>query len=209
MKIGRILFLMSALAFSQAGMANHQASDKNSAADKMWVLDVDKQLEYCHKQVGRALDELRQKDGSYDFSMEPRNILKGDRQKGWNCRKAAEGYTESLKETSDDLVPLWDMDDPRGVKGGAPKDASAACVVADALLELQQYVGGEKGEEYKLFALQSLAQLSTERYQSGKKNVAFLMHSTGHHPAGSEIDASIIYADYYYLEALMRAKALK
>ena len=36
MKIGRILFLMSALAFSQAGMANHQASDKNSAADKMW-----------------------------------------------------------------------------------------------------------------------------------------------------------------------------
>ena len=88
MKIGRILFLMSALAFSQAGMANHQASDKNSAADKMWVLDVDKQLEYCHKQVGRALDELRQKDGSYDFLMEPRNILKGDRQKGWNCRKA-------------------------------------------------------------------------------------------------------------------------
>ena len=48
-----------------------------------------------------------------------------------------------------------------------------------------------------------------DRYQSGKKNVAFLMHSTGHHPAGSEIDASIIYADYYYLEALMRAKALK
>ena len=42
--------------------------------------------------------------------------------------------------------------------------------------------------------------------ESGKKNVAFLMHSTGHHPAGSEIDASIIYADYYYLEALMRAK---
>ena len=100
------------------------------------------------------------------------------------------------------------MDDPRGVKGGAPKDASAACVVADALLELQQYVGGEKGEEYKNFALQTLAQLSTDKYQSGKKNVAFLMHSTGHHPAGSEIDASIIYADYYYLEALQRAKAL-
>ncbi len=58
------------------------------------------------------------------------------------------------------------------------------------------------------FALQSLAQLSTPKYQSGKRNVAFLMHSTGHHPAGSEIDASIIYADYYYLEALMRAKKL-
>ena len=125
------------------------------------------------------------------------------------AQKVTDIYIKRLKETSDDLVPLWDMDDPRGVKGGAPKDASAACVVADALLELLQYVGGEKGEEYKQFALQSLTQLSTDRYQSGKKNVAFLMHSTGHHPAGSEIDASIIYADYYYLEALMRAKALK
>ena len=82
MKIGRILFLMSALAFSQAGMANHQASDKNSAADKMWVLDVDKQLEYCHKQVGRALDELRQKDGSYDFSMEPAQYPEGRQTEG-------------------------------------------------------------------------------------------------------------------------------
>ena len=59
MKIGRILFLMSALAFSQVGMANHQTTDKKSAADKMWVLDVDKQLEYCHKQVDRALNEMR------------------------------------------------------------------------------------------------------------------------------------------------------
>ena len=47
-----------------------------------------------------------------------------------------------------------------------------------------------------------------DRYQSGKKNVAFLMHSMGHHPACSEIDASIIYADYYYLEALNRAKKI-
>lgn len=121
------------------------------------------------------------------------------------AQKVTDIYIKRLKETSDDLIPLWDMDDPRGVKG-APKDVSAACVVADALLELQQYVGGEKGEEYKQFAIQSLAQLSTDKYQSGKKNVVFLMHSTGHHPAGSEIDASIIYADYYYLEALNRAQ---
>lgn len=123
------------------------------------------------------------------------------------ARKVTDVYLRRLHETSDDLIPLWDMDDPRGIE--APKDASAACVVADALLELQQYVGGEKGEEYRQFALQSLAQLSTDKYMSGNKNVAFLKHSTGHHPAGSEIDASIIYADYYYLEALLRAKKLK
>ena len=122
------------------------------------------------------------------------------------AQKVTDIYLKRLRETSDDLIPLWDMDDPRGMK--APKDASAACVVADALLELQQYVGGEKGMAYKDFALKSLAQLSTPKYQSGKRNVSFLMHSTGHHPAGSEIDASIIYADYYYLEALLRAKGL-
>lgn len=123
------------------------------------------------------------------------------------AQKVTDIYLKRLRETSDDLVPLWDMDDPRGL--AAPKDASAACVVADALLELSQYVGGEKGKSYRDVALQTLAQLSTEKYQSRGRNVAFLLHSTGHHPAGSEIDASIIYADYYYLEALLRAKAMQ
>jgi unsaturated chondroitin disaccharide hydrolase len=51
-----------------------------------------------------------------------------------------------------------------------------------------------------------LADLITSRYQCDRESVAFLKHSTGHRPAGSEIDASIIYADYYYLEALLRLK---
>lgn len=122
------------------------------------------------------------------------------------AEKVTDVYLRRLRETSDDLIPLWDMDDPRGK--AAPKDASAAAVVASALLELQGYVGGEKGNAYREFALQSLRQLSSEKYQSRRRNVAFLLHSTGHHPAGSEIDASIIYADYYYLEALLRAQQL-
>ena len=84
----------------------------------------------------------------------------------------------------------------------------AACVVADALLELCNYVDGAKGQYYKAAATKMLAELSTPEYLSGKRNVSFLLHSTGHHPAGSEIDASIIYADYYYLEALLRLKNL-
>jgi unsaturated chondroitin disaccharide hydrolase len=120
--------------------------------------------------------------------------------------RATDIYLKRLRATSDDLIPLWDMDDPVGSR--ASKDASAACVVADALLELQQYVGDDKRQEYLDFALQSLAQLSTPKYQSGKENVAFLLHSTGHRPAGGEIDASIIYADYYYLEALLRVRDL-
>lgn len=120
------------------------------------------------------------------------------------AQKVTDIYLKRLRETSNDMVPLWDMDDPRGET--APKDASAACVVASALLELCQYVEEEKGEEYFAGAADMLADLSTEKYQSRDSNVAFLQHSTGHHPAGSEIDASIVYADYYYLEALMRLK---
>ncbi len=124
-----------------------------------------------------------------------------------HAQKVTDIYLKRLQETSDDWVPIWDMDDPRGKK--APKDASAACVVASALLELQQYVDAEKGRYYRETAKNMLADLSSDKYQSRDKNCAFLLHSTGHHPAGSEIDASIIYADYYYIEALLRLKTLQ
>ena len=120
------------------------------------------------------------------------------------AQKVTDIYLKRLKETSNDWIPIWDMDDPRGQE--APKDASTACVVASALLELCQYVKGEKGKEYRTAAESMLRDLNSDVYQSREKNVAFLMHSTGHHPAGSEIDASIIYADYYYIEALLRLK---
>ena len=122
-----------------------------------------------------------------------------------HAQKVTDIYLKRLHETSNDWVPLWDMDDPRGLQ--APKDASAACVVASALLELEQYVDADKANVYTQAAESMLRDLSSDRYQSRDKNVAFLLHSTGHHPAGSEIDASIIYADYYYLEALLRFRA--
>ena len=150
------------------------------------------------------------------------------------AQKVTDIYLKRLRETSDDWIPYWDMDIPEigqlknlqldncnGQEGNCEivnskilegssvplgravklKDVSAACVVASALLELDQYVPS-KG--YREAAINMLRDLSTDRYQSRDKNVSFLLHSTGHHPAGSEIDASIIYADYYYIEALMR-----
>ena len=120
------------------------------------------------------------------------------------AQKVTDIYLKRLRETSDDWVPLWDMDTSDDSKF---KDASAACVVASALLELCQYVDGEKQAAYRSAAIKMLVDLSSDKYQSRGKNVSFLMHSTGHRPAGSEIDASIVYADYYYIEALLRLKA--
>jgi unsaturated chondroitin disaccharide hydrolase len=107
-----------------------------------------------------------------------------------------------------DGIPYWDCDDPS--IPDAPKDASAAAIAASALLELSTFMNDDilKGN-YKNAAVSLLTKLSTSNYLSGKKNQAFLLHSTGHKPKGTEIDASIIYADYYYLEALMRLRKME
>lgn len=109
-----------------------------------------------------------------------------------------------LKNLPKDYIPYWDFNDP--AIPNAPRDASAACVVASALLELHTYLPEEKGRKYKDAAVRMLESLSSEKYQSRASKPSFLLHSTGHKPAGSEIDASIIYADYYYIEALLRLK---
>ena len=120
------------------------------------------------------------------------------------AQKVADVYLERLPK---DLVPYWDFNDP--AIPDAPRDASAACVVSSALLELSTMVANrEKAKTYRQKAEAMLKELSSPRYQSGDVNNAFLLHSTGHKPNGGEIDASIIYADYYYIEALLRAKKL-
>lgn len=70
-------------------------------------------------------------------------------------------------------------------------------------------MGGEKGKAYLAQAETILSTLSSAEYQCREKKHAFLLHSVGNMPAGSEIDASINYADYYYLEALRRLKSLR
>ncbi len=119
------------------------------------------------------------------------------------AQKVADVYLNRLPE---DYVPYWDFDDPS--IPDAPRDASAACVVASALLELRQYVDDAQAKRYEDSARKMLASLSSNDYKAPADNAAFLLHSTGHHPAGSEIDASIIYADYYYIEALHRLAEL-
>ncbi len=108
-----------------------------------------------------------------------------------------------LKDLPCDAIPYWDFSAP-GIPD-APRDASSAAVVASALLELCDFVEPAKGAEYKAAAVKMLTSLSNS-YQCGDEKVAFLDHSTGHHPNGSEIDIPIIYADYYYVEALLRYK---
>ena len=112
-----------------------------------------------------------------------------------------------LNRLPDDLVPYWDFDDP--AIPDAPRDASAAAIVASALLELSTFVDGAKGGTYFDSAKAMLGSLSADYHAGPTGSTALLKHVTGHKPNGSEINTSINYGDYYYLEALLRLKKMK
>lgn len=107
-----------------------------------------------------------------------------------------------------DKVPYWDYDAPD--IPNAPRDASAAAIMASALIELSQLDRSEEAPGYLEFAEQQVRSLSSPTYLAEKgTNCDFvLMHSTGHLPGNSEVDVPLSYADYYYVEALMRLKKL-
>ncbi len=105
-----------------------------------------------------------------------------------------------------DQIPYWDFNAPD--IPNESKDASAAAITASALLELSTFTKDRKlKREYEDKAMKMITEL-TNRYQSRFVNSALLLHATGHKPADGEIDSSIIYADYYYLECLARLDKL-
>ena len=120
------------------------------------------------------------------------------------AQKTAKVYLDHLPN---DLIPYWDFDAPN--IPNEPRDASAAALVASALLELSTFTKDSNLSENYVEKAESMLEELSNNYQSKDANSAFLLHSTGHKPSGSEIDYSINYADYYYLEALLRLKKLK
>ncbi len=105
----------------------------------------------------------------------------------------------------EDLVPYWDYNAPN--IPSEPRDASAAACTASALYEMSTYLpeGGYKEKADKI--LESLAS-PAYRAEIGTNGHFLLMHSVGSIPHGHEIDVPINYADYYFLEALLRKRKL-
>ncbi|MEI7831431.1 MAG: glycoside hydrolase family 88 protein [Prolixibacteraceae bacterium] len=106
-----------------------------------------------------------------------------------------------------DKIPYWDFDVPKTPQ--TPRDVSAAAVIASALFELAQFVPARK-DYYTQMAESILKSLEKDYLSKKGTNQGFLLdHSTGSFPHNSEVDVPIIYADYYYLEALYREKNFK
>lgn len=148
------------------------------------------------------------------------------------------GYTMMYRETKDvayleaaknfvayyishlpeDLVPIWDFN--AGQEGFVPdgdaytggditntRDASAASIVCSALFELGEL---SANKIYTETAIKMLESLSSPAYRAklGENANFIIMHCTGSYPHKSEINVPLIYADYYYLEALTRYRKL-
>ena len=114
-----------------------------------------------------------------------------------------QGYLDRLPE---DKVPYWDFDDPD--IPNTPRDASAAAVIASALIELSQYTKGRFSKECLSVAETQLKTLSSPEYlaEPGTNCNFILKHSVGNKPKKKEVDVPLTYADYYYVEALLRYK---
>ena len=105
-----------------------------------------------------------------------------------------------------DLVPYWDYNAP--AIPNEERDASAAAIMASGLYELSIY--SKNALLYKASADKIIASLTTSyRSPVGDNKGFLLLHSVGSKPGKSDVDEPLDYADYYYLEALLRSKKLK
>ena len=113
-----------------------------------------------------------------------------------------------LPRVPDDGIPYWDYDAP-DIPDDV-RDASSAAIMACGLIELSTYVDAEKSAHYLAMAEKSLRTLTSDEYLAAEgENYGFLLkHSTGNKNRDQEVDVPLTYADYYFLEALMRWQKL-
>lgn len=141
------------------------------------------------------------------------------------------GYTATYRETKDkryleqaekiadflvhhshlpaDKIPYWDFNAPD--LPHALRDASAGSIMAAGLLELCKYTDAKRVKEYFSVAETILRTLSTDHYKAaaGANGGFLLQHSVGHLPAKSEVDVALTYADYYFVEAMIRYQSFQ
>ena len=105
----------------------------------------------------------------------------------------------------EDGISYWDYNYPN--IPNTTRDASAAAVMASALLELYAFT---KNDAYLNYSNKVINSLSSDKYLLSKSVEApfVLDHSTGDWSKKAELDEPIVYADYYFLEAIIRKKAL-
>jgi chondroitin AC lyase len=134
---------------------------------------------------------LKTAEGLADFFIHHKN-LPADKIPYWDFNALQNGYTPGVRSNAKNINTLY-------------RDASAGAIVASALLELSTY-STAKGKEYRETAVKMLHSLASPAYRAplGKNGNFLLMQSVGSIPHNNEINVPLVYADYYFLEALLR-----
>lgn len=108
-----------------------------------------------------------------------------------------------------DDVPYWDLDFKDG--DGEPKDSSAAAAAVCGMLEMAQYLPGEKADKYVNAAKKILASLMRDyAVKSPEESNGLLLHgvyakSSKFNPVEDRgVDECNTWGDYFYMEALTR-----
>lgn len=101
-----------------------------------------------------------------------------------------------------DLIPYWDFNAPN--IPNEVRDVSAASIIASALYELSQYSTDMK-KQYIEWADTIIDNLDKSYRISKNPNYGFILDSsTGAKMFNTEVNVPISYADYYYVESLIR-----
>lgn len=105
-----------------------------------------------------------------------------------------------------DKVPYWDFDAPG--KPNIERDASAGAIYASALIELARYTDAASAKKYMAVAEHILRTLSSPAFKApvGSNGGFILEHSVGHKPKNAMVNVPLTYADYYFIEAMLRYK---
>jgi unsaturated chondroitin disaccharide hydrolase len=109
----------------------------------------------------------------------------------------------------EDKIPYWDYNAPD--IPNAKRDASAAAIMASAFIDLSQLTKDKTLSENCLSTSETILRtLTSDEYlaKAGTNGFFVLKHSVGNMPIKREIDAPLSYADYYYIEALLKLKKL-
>jgi uncharacterized protein YyaL (SSP411 family) len=209
-----------AISHATQTMKNHFRKDYST----YHVVDYDGNGHAIHQQTNQGYADNStwargQAWAIYGFTMMYRETKKPEFLK---TAKAAAKFYMTHPNLPKDKIPYWDFNAGKpGYKSDAdfsslklnfvPRDASAAAIVASALIELSTMTTGTESKSYLTFAQESLQTLSGATYfaQYASNGGFLLQHSVGSLPHHSEIDVPLTYADYYYLEGLTRLEQLK
>ena len=99
-----------------------------------------------------------------------------------------------------DGIPYWDYS---GSGVSTLRDTSAASIMASALIELSTY---SANKDYFKTGEKILKNLSSDKYlaKPGKHSFFILKQAIGNYLRNSELEGGLSYADYYYVEGLLR-----